>query len=195
MDRRSYLIGAGSVLTAAYLNKANWFLQNKQTIVPLVSQTPKTRKLFLVNTGIEYEFRLDSSDFGFETLRYREALHRYRGYYLPKEKLISFRGFRDIYHEYGITPNMLDQEADPMFYIDEWAYSDSTCSKAYHYLYGLDLFGDDNEEGLRAGDITFMESPNPASSYLGVVSHDPISASLLQGRLLELGHDTSVEIC
>jgi hypothetical protein len=29
-----------------------------------------------------------------------------------------------------------------MFYIDEWAYSDATCAKAYHYLYGLDLLGE-----------------------------------------------------
>ena len=40
-------------------------------------------------------------------------------------------------------PKMLDQEADPMFYIDKWAYSDATCAKAYHYRYCLDLFGHD----------------------------------------------------
>jgi len=30
--------------------------------------------------------------------------------------------------------------------------------------------------------------------YLGVLSEDPIAASLLQARLIELGHSTSVEI-
>ena len=51
--------------------------------------------------------------------------------------------YRDIYHEYGIIPKMLDQEADPMFCIDDWACSDANSAKAYHYLSSLDLFGDE----------------------------------------------------
>ena len=194
MNRRSFLLGAGSLLTAAYLEKANWYLRNKNAVVPLVKKNAETRKLFFVNTGCEYEFRLDSPDFGFQNLTYREVLHRYRGYNLPSGAPISLSKFRDIYHETGIKPKSFDQEADPMFYVDEWAYEDSSSAKAYHYLYGLDLFKGEEEEGLRAGDITFMESPNPASSYVGVISHDPVSASLIQGRLQELGHDISVEL-
>ena len=89
---------------------------------------------------------------------------------------------------------MLDQEADPMFYVDDWARSDANSAKAYHYLSGLDLFGDEYATGLRAGDLTFLENPNPASDYLGVISKDPISASLLQARLIEIGQDTVVQI-
>ena len=36
MDRRSFLIGAGSILTAAYVDKASWFIRNKNAVVPLV---------------------------------------------------------------------------------------------------------------------------------------------------------------
>ena len=53
------------------------FNQNNNAVVPLVSKSPETRKLFFVNTGCKYEFRLDSPDFGFQNLTYREVLHRF----------------------------------------------------------------------------------------------------------------------
>ena len=46
-------------------------------------------------------------------------------------------------------------------------------------------------EGLRVGDLTFVDGPCPGNDYLGVTSFDPITASLLQARLLELGEDVS----
>ena len=112
MNRRSFLLGAGSIVTTAYLEKANWYLRNKNTVVPPVSKSAETRKLFCVNTGCEYEFRLDSPDFGFQNLTYREVLHRYRGYNLPTDAQVSLSEFRDIYLETGIKPKLLNQEAD-----------------------------------------------------------------------------------
>ena len=47
MDRRSFLIGAGSILTFAYVAKANWFLINKNSVVPLLKPNKDTTKLFL----------------------------------------------------------------------------------------------------------------------------------------------------
>ena len=47
MDRRSFLIGAGSILTSAYVAKANWFLTNKNSAVPLLKSNKDTTKLFL----------------------------------------------------------------------------------------------------------------------------------------------------
>ena len=195
MNRRSFLIGSSSLLTTAYLAKADWYLTNKKSVVPLSTSTRNSTKLFLVDGNMEYyEWRLDDPDFGFEDLTYRQALERYRGCYLPEDEPISLSEYRDIYHEYGIMPKMLDQEADPMFYLEDWAHSDANSAKAYHYLYGLDLFAGEDEKGLRAGDLTFLENPHPASDYLGVISKDPISASLLQARLIELGQDTVVQI-
>ena len=46
MDRRSFLIGAGSILTSAYVAKANWFLTNKNSVVPLLKSNKDTTKLF-----------------------------------------------------------------------------------------------------------------------------------------------------
>ncbi len=146
MDRRSFLIGSGSFLTTAYLAKAEWFLTNKKSVVPFFASTRNRTKFFLVDRGMEYEWREDSPDFGFEDLTYRQVLQRYRGCYLPVDEPVSLSEYRDIYHEYGIMLKMLDQEADPMFYGDDWARSDANSAKAYQYLYVLDLFGGEHKK-------------------------------------------------
>lgn len=58
MDRRSFLIGSSSLLTTAYLTKADWFLKNKKSVVPFPTNTKNSTKLFLVDRGMEYEWRL-----------------------------------------------------------------------------------------------------------------------------------------
>ena len=194
IDRRSFLIGTGSILTVPFIDKAEWFLRNRNTVVPLIEPTEQTTELFFVRLGDQYELRLDGADFGELELTHREVLAKYHYTYMPKERAISLSEFRQIYHEHGITPKMLDEVADPMTYIDLWSSEDANSAKAYHYLEGLDLFGAGGEKGLKIGDLNFVSGSFPSSDYLGVISHNPISASLLQARLIELGHDTIVKI-
>ena len=194
MDRRSFLIGAGSILTAAFVDKANWFIRNKNAVVPLVQPTQQTTKLYFVPQGTEFELRLGSPDFGFEDLTYREVLDRYYGVYLPKDQPVTLSQFREIYHDWVITPKMLDKEADLMDYIDALGRNDANKAKAYWYLHDLELFGPEEAEGLLKGDLCFIDVVHPGNDYLGLTSNDPFTASLLQACLLELGHDTSVEI-
>jgi hypothetical protein len=89
---------------------------------------------------------------------------------------------------------MLDQPADLYDYVDECGRKDANKAKAYDYLYGLNLFGSENENGLRQGNLNFIDRCHPGNDYLAVTSHDPLLASLLQARLQELGHNISVEI-
>ena len=160
----------------------------------LVQPTQQTTKLYFVPQGTEFELRLGSPDFGFQDLTYREVLDRYYGVYLPKDEPVTLSQFREIYNDWGITPKMLDKEADLMDYIDAWGRNDANKAKAYWYLHDLDLFGREDEEGLRKGDLCFIDGVHLGNDYLGVTSKDPVTASLLQARLLELGHDISVEI-
>ena len=53
-----------------------------------------------------------------------------------------------------------------MFFVDEQAYEDASSTKANYYFCGLDLFGGDDEDGLRANDVIFFECPNFASDYV-----------------------------
>ncbi len=162
--------------------------------MPFPTNTKNSTKLFLVDRGMEYEWRLDDPDFGFENLTYRQVLERYRGCYLPVEEPKSLSDYRDIYHEYGIMPKMLDQEADPMFYVDDWACSDANSAKAYHIFLVWIYLGDEYAKGLRAGDLLLWKTLTRQVITLALSQKTPISASLLQARLIELGQDTVVQI-
>ena len=194
LDRRSFLIGSGAILTASFVDKASWYLTEKKSVVPLINSSKSLEKLYFVPQSCgEYEVRLGTPDLCYESFReltYREMLDHYRGVSEPK----TLSDFRDIYHEWGITPKMLNQIADPMEYVDDWGRIDSPKAQAYHYLEKLDLFGSDQLGGLRCGDLQFVDGACPGNDYLAVVSHDPLSASLLQARLLDLGQNTSVEL-
>ena len=71
---------------------------------------------------------------------------------------------------------------------------DSPNAQAYNYLFDLDLTGEGKEPGPLRGDLDFRMGEVSCGDYLGFLSEDPLTASLLQARLIELGHNTSVEI-
>ena len=94
------------LLTTCFVDKANGYLDNKQTVVPLINQTKSLEKLYFVpiSSG-EFEVGLGTPDLGYESFRqltYREMLYHYRGVHEPK----TLSDFRDIYHD-CITPKML----------------------------------------------------------------------------------------
>ena len=94
-----------------------------------------------------------------------------------------------------MEPNELDLVAAMEYYHDQWEWNDSPFALAHYYLSSIDLFGNDDAGGLKMGDLEFIYSHDINYSYnIGVTSEDPITASLLQARLIELGHNTSVEI-
>ena len=94
-----------------------------------------------------------------------------------------------------MEPGELDLVAAMEYYHDRWAVIDSPFARAHEYLSKIDLFGKDNGKGLKIGDLDFVAPGGLGySNHCGVFSEDPITASLLQARLIELGHNTSVEI-
>ncbi|MDB2530786.1 hypothetical protein N9X46_08770, partial [Paracoccaceae bacterium] len=106
----------------------------------------------------------------------------------------SLSEFRSIHDCYGISPTQLDVIADPMFSVNQWGQWKSPNAQTYYYLCDLDLTGEGQGPGLLLGDLHFRMGEASCGDYLGVLSEDPITASLLQARLIELGHNTSVEI-
>ena len=193
ISRRSFLIGSGSLLTSTFVEKATWYLEEKQSVVPLIEPNKSLNKLYFVPLSDEYELRLGSPDLNNESFRKmtnREVLEEVHGVSVHS----SLSDFRYIFAEFGVRPKMLDQFADPMCYVDYWGRVESPKAQAYRYLEKFNLFNSDQQGGLRRGDLQFMDGPCPGSDYLGVVSNDSLTASLLQARLLELGEKTSVEI-
>ena len=117
IDRRSFLIGSGAILTSTYVDKTSWFLKNKNAVLPISAVKEASKKLFFVDLGIgKYELRVGNTSDNFPKLTDREALKTYFYIDIPQNGETQLSEFRNIYDWYGIRPTQLDAMADPMFY-------------------------------------------------------------------------------
>ena len=192
MERRQFIIGAGAILTTAFVSKAEWFLEHEKRVVPLLEETPSEQVLYFVNTGFDYELRLDEPEVVLPEMTLREALEAYHGVDVP-DRPLRLSEWRELYYEHGVLPTALDQPADWDWVIDGWARQDSPNARAYRELEGLDL-SESDPSGKYLGGLSFIDGCHPGNDYLGVRADDPLSASLLQARLCELGKNIRVEL-
>ena len=193
MDRRSFLIGSGALLTTSFVAKAEWFLDNRKSVVPLIDTEKAVDTIYFVTSGYGYELRLGDAADEFPIYTYRDALAECHNHYLPEGEPISLSEFKAIYEQYGIRPKQIDKIADPYFYLDGWCRHQSAGAQACEFLDQLDFFSP-KKLGLRKRDLQLVDGYHPGNDYLGVRSHDPLSASLLQARLLELNQKIAIEI-
>ena len=84
MERRQFLIGAGSILTASFVSKAEMFLKDKNSVLPIIKKSEAKQTIYFIDNGFDFELRLNSIGFDFPYLTYREALEEYFGVWLPK---------------------------------------------------------------------------------------------------------------
>ena len=195
MERRQFLIGASTILTSAFVAKAEWFLEKEKAVVPLIKDTTHKPVIYVVKNDFDYELRLNDPDMDFpEELTYRQALEEYHGIWYPEDEPLTLSDYKELYYEHGISPRDIDKPADWEFYLDSWARKDSPNARAYHLLEPLDLFDYDDKQGRFIGGLQFIDGYHPGNDYLGVRSSDGLSASLLQARLLELNQNIAVRL-
>ena len=53
MDRRSFLIGSSTILTSAFVDKADWFLRNEKAVVPF--EEVKQAVGLIHNSGLTFQ--------------------------------------------------------------------------------------------------------------------------------------------
>ena len=148
MERRQFLIGAGSILTASFISKATVFAEKTKSVLPLMEQSNAKQTIYFVNNGFDYQLLLNQSGFDYPpAITYREALDRYFGVFIPQDKPLKLSDFRELYFDHGVMPKQLDEEADFEFFGESWARTDSPNAEAYHLLDGLDLFDYSGDEG------------------------------------------------
>jgi hypothetical protein len=85
-----------------------------------------------------------------------------------------------------LEPIDIDGEMDEWAVLDRWIRDDSSTAQAYRCLESLDLGADFNGPNPIGG-LDFIDGPCPGNDYLGVEALDPVSVSLLQQRLNDLG--------
>ncbi len=92
-----------------------------------------------------------------------------------------------------IEPIDIDGQMDEWTVLDRWARNDSSTARAYRYLEAIDL-GSDFKGHNPIGGLDFIDGACPGNDYLGVEALDPVSVSLLQRRLNELGTGIAVRL-
>ena len=196
MDRRSFLVGAGSIITSAYVDKANWFLRNKNAVVPFDQVFEPAETLYFVDVGQEtYDVRLGTPDYKLPELTFREWLETYVHPLEFAGQEISNESLNKLMIWYDVETDNLDAIMPSELYHREWELTASPFAKAYFYLRDLDLFEKRTIGGELLGDLEIIHQHQMHWGYtVGARSEDPITPSLLQARLLELGENVAVKI-
>ena len=199
MNRRSFLVGSGSILTSAFVDKANWFLRNKNSVVPFAEAKENAETLYFVDLGHQnFDLRLGTPEYGLPDLTFRQWLEKYEyplNFGLQGGEGINKESFEKLMGWHDVETDQLDEIAPFELYHKKWELTASPFARAHLYLRDLDLFNDSANNGKLLGDLEFIDEHQMHMGYtLGVASEDPLTASLLQARLLELGKNISVKI-
>ena len=187
LDRRRFLVGAGGLLTTAFVRKATAFSRSAGQPLVLPSAKPPEETLYVYSQDwVEPPYGKWRGSLGRDEPRapppptWREHLTS-RGY-----RLDTADDIERIYLEKGLTPEELDKPLNGFGWEDMWDNFNSPQAKAHHLLKGLDL-GSPSSKLKQAGQIIFEGcGGSPGFSYTWVDLKDDLTVSLLQARLIEL---------
>jgi hypothetical protein len=192
LDRRGFLIGAGGLLTAAFVRKASAF--SRKVGAPLVlpvARKPEETLYVWVDDYSDGKWRVSLGPNQLEAPpppTWREHL-RSLGHRLESEADIE-----GICIEKGLGPRGLDAPVDGFWWEDMWDNFTGPTAKAYHLLKTLDL-GDADSKLRQDGEIIFEGcGGGPGNTYTWVELKDDLTVSLLQARLIELNLPINVKI-
>ena len=130
MDRRSFLIGSSTILTSAFVDKADWFLRNKNTVVPFPEVKKATKKLYFVSVGDDcFDLRWGTPEFDCPEFTYRQWLSKYEdpeNRDFLENRQITEANLKRAMGWHGIEADELDEIAPFELYEREWELNDSS---------------------------------------------------------------------
>jgi hypothetical protein len=178
-SRRGFLIGVGSLLTAAFVKDARSFIRTNGR--PLFA-TPKqvAQTMYTYENGDEgYLLTLGEwTDEPPPAPSWRELLIRDGLAHQTKDEI------ENVWSVHAIWPEDYDQPVCEQYWQDRFDCEDGPCAKAYHLLYKID-FGPKHVPG-RVPHLEFNIGGHPGDSSFWVDAKDELSLSLLQARLIDL---------
>ncbi len=179
-NRRSFLIGGGSLISTTFLADAQEWIE--QTGRPLLLEPlPARVELFVNYFDEQILFSVGSCDVSEPPPPTWAEFLKAEGYALN-----TVAGFRTALEEWELTPRDLQAPMNGSTWATAWECRYDPTARAYHLLRDLDL-GSEGMLGPRAGDLKFIEGCHPGSSDCWVEAEDHLTVSLLQARLRELG--------
>jgi hypothetical protein len=193
IDRRHFLIGAGTLLTASFVTRAKAFSRRSGKPLVLSPARKPDETLYVYRQESHYggEWRVSlgpDQPFAPPPRTWREHL-RSLGHRLETPGEIE-----RVCREHDLPLAELDVRLDGFGWEDSWDNLTGPQAKAHHLLKGLDLGGAGS--ALRqTGQIIFEEfGGSPGNSYTWVELRDDLTVSLLQARLIELNLPLNVAV-
>ena len=193
IDRRHFLIGAGALLTASFVNRAKAFSRRsgKPLVLPPARKPEETLYVYRQESDYGGEWRVSlgpDQPFAPPPPTWREHL-RALGH--PLE---TYDDIERACMEHDLPLEELDVGLNGFGWEDRWDNFTGPQAKAHHLLKDLDLGGAGS--ALRqAGQIIFEEfGGSPGNSYTWVELRDDLTVSLLQARLFELNLPIKVAV-
>jgi hypothetical protein len=198
-SRRGFLIGTGSLLTAAFVDEAQAFvLQKAKPLLAVQSEVRHTLYWYLPKGSVAPLLCLDGSPFAVTPPPpWREFLHglcvRLYARQSRPEDVDMWR------RHYEVEPDQLDLPVDPAVWqreVDIWL---SPQARACSLLQGIH-FGPDLDRSYHATDgyqrphIQFRAELIGGDNHLyrWVAASDLVALSLLQARLIDLGRPIKI---
>jgi hypothetical protein len=183
LDRRKFLIGAGGLLTAAFVKKAFAFSHNVgEPLVLPTARTPEETLFVYLQDWLDYETNEYDA-------KWRLSLGPNQPFVPPpptwREHLCGL-GYRldtqdDVERvciQKGLEPEDLDNRVNGFSWEDTWDNFTGPQAKAFHLLKKLDLGSAPNSKLKQAGQIIFQEFGGaPGNSYTWVELKDDLTVS------------------
>jgi hypothetical protein len=179
-SRRGFLIGAGSLLTTAFVKDARSFIRAKGR--PLLAPPKQV---------LQTLYWYDNTDDG-----YLLALGEWAMDPPPAPSWRAFFTSEGLVHqtedeiesvcgEYGIDPEDFDDPVDDWYWAQRFEIEDGPWAKAHRLLCNIN-FGPDLETAKSPQLEFHIGGGRPGDSSLWVNAKDELSLSLLQARLIDL---------
>ena len=179
VSRRSILIGAGSIITAAFVKEALALAADTASSATIAGRIGYTNIYY---EPFEDHWRLHLGKPQFEIPEPPLLIDnlRFHGYILNTQAQID-----DFCDETGWSDAELFAPMKEWDWETQWEHNCSPEAQAFAFLEKHDIFPS-GRNGKREGELIFQSYPNPSSSARWVEVHDQFSLTLLQARLEEL---------
>jgi hypothetical protein len=184
-NRRTFIIGAGALITAAFVRKADAFSQ--ATGEPFLLPGPSTRETLWVN---RYDDQLLIS-LGPDV--YEPDPPTWAEFFELRDRPRNRSEWESLLIEWELAPSDLEKRVDERVWSEQWSFNLSPAAKANDLLRKIDL-GEGKFRSHQAGGLNFMEGQYPGSFDRWVEAEDLVSVSLLQARIRELNLPLSVRL-
>jgi len=178
-SRRGFLMGAGSLLTTAFVRDACVFLCN--TGQPLLAAPAQVSETLYWYDSAEDGYMLSLGEWSFDPPPPPTWRQFFTSHGIAHT---SERDVLEIYQAYFVDPQDYDNPVDDDYWCSRWECEDSGCAKAYRLLSTIDI-GPQLRSG-RGPLLEFHVGAHPSDSSHWVDAKDKLSLSLLQARLIDL---------